>query len=218
MATPGRPQDLIERGGPSWTGPGRRHTVLDEADQMADMGFMPQVTALLDQVPAGGQRLLFSAHAWTATSTSWYALPSDAPRWCSSVDPSAGAVTTMEHHLLHVRSTPTRTPPRPRSPPATDARSHVPGHQARGGTGSRSTCCPYGVRASGLHGGKSQSQRATGRSCPVQGRPRHGSGGNRPSRRPQGLPSTAAAVPHAPRVRHRRPPRAARTSGARWTV
>ena len=36
-------------------------TVLDEADQMADMGFMPQVTALLDQVRPDGQRMLFSA-------------------------------------------------------------------------------------------------------------------------------------------------------------
>lgn len=59
VATPGRLRDLVERG----------HcrlgqvavTVLDEADQMADMGFMPQVTALLDQVHPEGQRMLFSA-------------------------------------------------------------------------------------------------------------------------------------------------------------
>ena len=36
-------------------------TVLDEADHMADMGFLPEVTAILDMTPAGGQRLLFSA-------------------------------------------------------------------------------------------------------------------------------------------------------------
>lgn len=35
--------------------------VLDEADHMADMGFLPEVTAILDTIPQGGQRLLFSA-------------------------------------------------------------------------------------------------------------------------------------------------------------
>src|SRR5699024_168391 len=34
---------------------------LDEADHLADLGFMPAVTALLDQTPSSGQRLLFSA-------------------------------------------------------------------------------------------------------------------------------------------------------------
>jgi superfamily II DNA/RNA helicase len=72
IATPGRLKDLIDRG----------HcrldqvtvTVLDEADQMADMGFMPQVTALLEQVAPGGQRMLFSAtldrnvDRWSAAS------------------------------------------------------------------------------------------------------------------------------------------------------
>jgi superfamily II DNA/RNA helicase len=36
-------------------------TVLDEADHMADLGFLPIVTKILDATPAGGQRLLFSA-------------------------------------------------------------------------------------------------------------------------------------------------------------
>ncbi len=59
VATPGRLKDLIDRGDCRLD-----HvdiTVLDEADQMTDMGFMPQVTALLDQVRPGGQRMLFSA-------------------------------------------------------------------------------------------------------------------------------------------------------------
>lgn len=59
VATPGRAQDLIDN----------HHlyldqvivTALDEADQMADMGFLPQVTRLLRLTPASGQRLLFSA-------------------------------------------------------------------------------------------------------------------------------------------------------------
>ena len=59
IACPGRLEDLI----------GQRHcslgdvmvTVLDEADHMADLGFLPAVRRLLDLTPAGGQRMLFSA-------------------------------------------------------------------------------------------------------------------------------------------------------------
>ncbi|MFF9217744.1 DEAD/DEAH box helicase, partial [Streptomyces viridosporus] len=53
VATPGRLKDLIERGDCRLDQV--LVTVLDEADQMADMGFMPQVTALLDQVRPQGQ-------------------------------------------------------------------------------------------------------------------------------------------------------------------
>ena len=59
VATPGRLIDLLERGA---TTLGQvQITVLDEADHMADLGFMPAVTRLLDDIPAGGQRMLFSA-------------------------------------------------------------------------------------------------------------------------------------------------------------
>jgi superfamily II DNA/RNA helicase len=59
IATPGRLQDLVDRGSADL---GQvRITVLDEADPMADLGFMPAVTALLDLTPSNGQRLLFSA-------------------------------------------------------------------------------------------------------------------------------------------------------------
>jgi superfamily II DNA/RNA helicase len=59
VATPGRLTDLYRQGVCSLDAVAV--TVLDEADHMADMGFLPQVTWLLDRVPAGGQRLLFSA-------------------------------------------------------------------------------------------------------------------------------------------------------------
>ena len=59
VATPGRLIDLLERG--ALTLGGIEITVLDEADHMADLGFMPAVTQLLDLTPEGGQRLLFSA-------------------------------------------------------------------------------------------------------------------------------------------------------------
>ena len=59
IATPGRLEDLIERGSCDLSAVGI--TVLDEADHMADMGFLPPVMRLLDQTPSHGQRMLFSA-------------------------------------------------------------------------------------------------------------------------------------------------------------
>jgi superfamily II DNA/RNA helicase len=59
VATPGRLIDLIERRACVLTGVAV--TVLDEADHMADLGFLPSVTQILDLTPAGGQRMLFSA-------------------------------------------------------------------------------------------------------------------------------------------------------------
>ena len=59
VATPGRLIDLMERH--ACTLGAIEITVLDEADHMADLGFLPAVTQILDATPAGGQRMLFSA-------------------------------------------------------------------------------------------------------------------------------------------------------------
>ncbi|MGE3858037.1 MAG: DEAD/DEAH box helicase [Dehalococcoidia bacterium] len=59
IATPGRMNDLLERG--EMTVADVRFVVLDEADQMADMGFMPQVERILKQISGNPQTLLFSA-------------------------------------------------------------------------------------------------------------------------------------------------------------
>jgi superfamily II DNA/RNA helicase len=59
VATPGRLIDLMERAACSLDQVSI--TVLDEADHMADLGFLPSVTRILDATPAGGQRMLFSA-------------------------------------------------------------------------------------------------------------------------------------------------------------
>jgi superfamily II DNA/RNA helicase len=59
VATPGRLIDLLERR--ACTLGDVRVSVLDEADHMADLGFMPAVTRILDETPAGGQRMFFSA-------------------------------------------------------------------------------------------------------------------------------------------------------------
>jgi superfamily II DNA/RNA helicase len=59
VATPGRLIDLLERGAVRLDRVAI--TVLDEADHMADLGFLPAVTQLLDETLPGGQRMLFSA-------------------------------------------------------------------------------------------------------------------------------------------------------------
>ncbi|MGW7487266.1 DEAD/DEAH box helicase [Streptomyces sp. NPDC054786] len=98
VATPGRLHDLIERRACRL---GRvRITVLDEADQMCDLGFLPQVTEVLDQVHHDGQRMLFSATLDRDVDHLVRRYLHDPV--VHSVDPSAGAVTTMDHHVLIV--------------------------------------------------------------------------------------------------------------------
>jgi len=98
IATPGRLEDLIGQG----------HvrlgdvevTVLDEADHMADLGFLPVVKRLLDGTPRNAQRLLFSA-------TLDNAIDQLVKRYLHnpvthSVDSAASPVPAMAHHLFHV--------------------------------------------------------------------------------------------------------------------
>ena len=59
VAAPGRLDDLMRQGVISLDGV--EITVLDEADHMADMGFLPVVTRIMNKTPQKGQRLLFSA-------------------------------------------------------------------------------------------------------------------------------------------------------------
>lgn len=59
VATPGRLQDHLKKGTVDLSA--TEIVVLDEADQMADMGFLPVVTEVLALTPQDGQRLLFSA-------------------------------------------------------------------------------------------------------------------------------------------------------------
>ncbi|RII08109.1 ATP-dependent RNA helicase RhlE [Streptomyces sp. YIM 130001] len=153
LATPGRLKDLIDRGDCHLDRVGI--TVLDEADQMADMGFMPQVTALLDQVRPGGQRMLFSATLDRNVDRLVRRYLSDPV--VHSVDPSAGAVTAMEHHVLHVHGADKHAATTEIA--ARDGRvlmfldtKHAVDRLTRDLLAS-------GVRAAALHGGKSQAQR-----------------------------------------------------------
>ncbi|MFG1807892.1 DEAD/DEAH box helicase [Streptomyces sp. NPDC049040] len=153
VATPGRLKDLIDRGACRLDRVAV--TVLDEADQMADMGFMPQVTALLDQVRPGGQRMLFSATLDRNIDLLVRRYLTDPV--VHSVDPSAGAVTTMEHHVLHVQTTDKQATTTEIA--ARDGRVLMFLDTKHAVDKLTAHLLHNGVRAAALHGGKSQPQR-----------------------------------------------------------
>ncbi len=153
VATPGRLKDLIDRGDCRLDEVAI--TVLDEADQMTDMGFMPQVTRLLDQVRADGQRMLFSATLDRNVDQLVRRYLTDPV--VHSVDPSAGAVTTMEHHVLHVDDTDKRRTTTEIA--ARDGRVIMFLDTKHAVDKLTKHLLNSGVRAAGLHGGKSQPQR-----------------------------------------------------------
>ncbi len=75
-------------------------TVLDEADHMADLGFLPGVTRILDATPSDSQRLLFSATLDNGVDVLVKRFLTDPVT--HSVDPPSSPVEAMDHHVLHV--------------------------------------------------------------------------------------------------------------------
>ncbi len=98
VATPGRLIDLEERGIVSLSD--ISVVVLDEADQMADMGFLPQVRHVLRRIPAHEQMMLFSATLDGAIGTLVNQFMTD-PVF-HSVDEETETVETMEHRFIEV--------------------------------------------------------------------------------------------------------------------
>ena len=98
VATPGRAEDLINQKKLSFDSV--QIAALDEADQMADMGFLPQVRKLLDRTPKDGQRLLFSA-TLDGDVEKLIARYMHAPVTHSTA-PVQAAVDTMDHYRLMV--------------------------------------------------------------------------------------------------------------------
>jgi superfamily II DNA/RNA helicase len=96
VATPGRLEDLIERGACDLSAV--EIAILDEADQMADMGFLPIVSDLMALIPAGGQRLLFSATLDRGVDAIVEAHLVDPVE--HATDPGTASVTTMDHHVF----------------------------------------------------------------------------------------------------------------------
>ncbi|MEW2495846.1 DEAD/DEAH box helicase [Streptomyces nodosus] len=154
VASPGRLNDLVERGDCRLDSV--RITVLDEADQMTDMGFLPQITKLIEQVRPDGQRLLFSATLDRNIDRLVQRFLTDPV--VHSVDPSAGAVTTMEHHVLHVLDETDKKAVTTRIA-ARDGRVILFLDTKRSADRLTKRLLAAGVRAAALHGGRSQPQR-----------------------------------------------------------
>ncbi len=78
-------------------------TVLDEADHMADLGFLPEVRRIMDATPERGQRMLFSATLDNGVDVLVKRFMADPV--LHSVDTAQSPVSTMEHHVLHLEET-----------------------------------------------------------------------------------------------------------------
>ncbi|MEX3105113.1 DEAD/DEAH box helicase [Streptomyces sp. ST1020] len=154
VASPGRLNDLVERG--DCVLDDVRITVLDEADQMTDMGFLPQITKLIQKVRPDGQRMLFSATLDQNIDRLVQRFLTDPVT--HSVDPSAGAVTTMEHHVLHLADETDKKAVTTRIA-ARDGRVILFLDTKRSADRLAKRLLAVGVRAAALHGGRSQPQR-----------------------------------------------------------
>ncbi|MFJ1670711.1 DEAD/DEAH box helicase, partial [Streptomyces bottropensis] len=153
VATPGRLRDLINRGACSLENV--QVAVLDEADQMSDLGFLPEVTELLDQIPGGGQRMLFSATMENEISTL-------VKRYLSNpvtheVDSAQGNVTTMSHHILIVK--PKDKAPVTAAIASRKGRTIIFVRTQLGADRIAEQLCDSGVKADALHGGMTQGAR-----------------------------------------------------------
>ncbi|MFJ7340511.1 DEAD/DEAH box helicase [Streptomyces sp. NPDC101110] len=153
VATPGRLRDIINRGACSLENV--QIAVLDEADQMSDLGFMPEVTELLDQIPAGGQRMLFSATMENEIKTL-------VDRYLNApvsheVDAAQGAVTTMSHHILIVK--PKDKAPVTAAIASRKGRTIIFVRTQLGADRVAEQLRDAGVKADALHGGMTQGAR-----------------------------------------------------------
>ncbi|MFL6122243.1 DEAD/DEAH box helicase [Actinophytocola sp.] len=153
IACPGRLADHLESGHARLDAV--EITVLDEADHMADLGFLPVVTRLLNQTPRDGQRLLFSATLDAGVDVLVRRFLHDPVT--HSVDSASSPVATMDHHVLHVQ-------PAARLPVLVDltaapGRTLVFTRTKRGATKLTRQLVAEGVPAVELHGNLGQSAR-----------------------------------------------------------
>ncbi|MFK4083152.1 DEAD/DEAH box helicase [Kribbella sp. NPDC020789] len=100
VACPGRLEDHLKAGNLKLDAV--EITVLDEADHMADLGFLPAVRRLLEATPAKAQRLLFSATLDAGVDVLVKRFMTDPVT--HSVDSAQSPVSKMTHHVLHVKA------------------------------------------------------------------------------------------------------------------
>ncbi len=98
VACPGRLEDLMGQGHVDLGSV--EITILDEADHMADLGFLPGVRRIMDTTPRQGQRLLFSATLDAGVDVI-------VKRFLTNpvthhADSAQSPISTMSHHVLHV--------------------------------------------------------------------------------------------------------------------
>ncbi len=153
IATPGRLMDLMERGDVDLSS--TEMVVLDEADQMADMGFLPAMKTILDTVKPGGQRLLFSATLDKDVNRLVRTYLNDPVE--HSVDTGQASVTTMDHHVLVVH-------PEDRDViiaqiAAREGRTIIFSRTKHGADKLAAKLAGQGVPVGVLHGGKTQAVR-----------------------------------------------------------
>jgi superfamily II DNA/RNA helicase len=154
VATPGRLKDLLERRALSLDSV--EVAVLDEADQLCDLGFLPEMQHLLRLIPAGGQRMLFSA-----------TLDGNVDKLIReflqepvlvSIDDSSASVDTMEHHAFEVRDVPARLDVLV-ALLSTGGRALVFARTKHGTDRLAEQLSRRGVPAAALHGGMAQNAR-----------------------------------------------------------
>ncbi|WP_281287532.1 DEAD/DEAH box helicase [Rudaeicoccus suwonensis] len=153
IATPGRLIDLMERGAADLSRV--EIAVLDEADHMAEMGFLEAITQILDEVPTDGQRLLFSATLDRGIDTVVEKYLTDPVE--HATDDGTASVTTMAHHALLIE---------PRDKKVVTAQvANRPGRTVvfvrtkLGADRVAGELRDQGVLAASLHGGLNQGQR-----------------------------------------------------------
>jgi superfamily II DNA/RNA helicase len=153
VATPGRLIDLLNKNEVQLDQ--LQITVLDEADQMADMGFLPVVKEILDQAQLDGQRLLFSATLDRGVDSlvrQYLKNPKT-----HSLQNDRASVSTMEHHVLQMH--PGDKDDITSQIAARNGKTILFVKTQRGADRLADKLANAGVPVGALHGGKSQAVR-----------------------------------------------------------